>query len=307
MPPVFAVEPSPEAPKASEVLAVLLAAAELRDAVPADWVLLKRLVKGPDEEELEEPLPEPVPVDAEEVEAVAVDVAASPELELPPPPLLAAVPPPLELPPPPSRLTETVMEDVSPELFMLTDKPCRRPASRGAFSETYRSAAVTPVRRMVFSTPPWAAVTVRTVARGPCGPPVSGCAALFFSHHRPKPPSANTNAARPQAIFRAGPRTSGAGSGPGGTGRGCLSGTGRPLCWGCMGSTATHRAKRSGNNYPIRIDKTFSCRVRLCNRGRESRRRGDLAVHGSQKLRVAPGLAQFVEQQFHAFHGREGA
>ncbi len=138
---------------ASEAVVVVLTAAALRDAVPDDWVLLNRLVKGPDEEELEEPLPEPVPVDAEEVEAVAVDVAAPPELELSLPPPLAAVPPPLERPPPPLRVTETVMEVESPELLMLTDMPPRRPASCGAFSEAYRSAAVTPVRRMVLSTP----------------------------------------------------------------------------------------------------------------------------------------------------------
>jgi hypothetical protein len=257
MPPDVEVEPSPEVPKACEPLAVLLTAAELREAEPADWALLNRLVMEREEEELEELLPEPVPVDADELGAAAA--VAPPELELPPPLLLAAAlpppsePPPERLPPPPPRPTETVMEVESPELLMLTDMPPRRPLSRGAFSETYRSAAVTPVRRNVRSTPPRVAVTVRSVARGPAGPPVSGCAARFFSHHRPTPPSANTSAARPQAIFRAGLRTPGAGSGPGGTGRGRLSGAGRPPSWGCMGfhchaSRETTRAQTSYQN-----------------------------------------------------------
>jgi hypothetical protein len=240
MPPDVDVEPSPEDPKACEALAVLLTAAELRDAVPTDLLLENRLVKPlegeePEEEdELEESLPEPVPVDVEAVEAVAVDEPPEPELPLPPPPPLELPPPPEPPPerppppPPPPRPTETVMEAESPELLMLTDMPPRRPLSRGAFSETYRSAAVTPVRRNVRSTPPWVAVTVRSVARGPAGPPVSGCAARFFSHHSPTPPSATISAASPQAIFRPGPGTLGAGSGPGWTGRGCLSGAGRP-------------------------------------------------------------------------------
>lgn len=216
---------------ASETTGAVLTAAVLRDAVPADWVLENRLVREPEVEELEESLPEPVPVDVEAVEAAAVDVVALLELELSPPPLLVELPPPEpppERPPPPARVTETVMEAESPELLMLTDMPPRRPASCGAFSETYRSAAVTPVRRNVRSTSPRVAVTVRTVARGPAGPPVSGCTLLLFSHHRPTPPSATTSAASPQAIFRPGPGTLGAGSGPGWTGRGCLSGAGRP-------------------------------------------------------------------------------
>ena len=219
---------------ASEAAAAVWTAAVLRDAVPADWVLANRLVKEEDEDVVEEPLALPAAAEEDdEVEAVAVDADEPLELELSLPPLLAAVlpPPPPEPPPerpPPPRVTDTVMEVESPELLMLTDMPPRRPASCGALSETYRSAAVTPVRRNVCSTSPRVAVTVRSVARGPAGPPVSGCAARLFSHHKPTPPSATTSAASPQAIFRPGPGTLGAGSGPGWTGRGCLSGTGRP-------------------------------------------------------------------------------
>lgn len=217
---------------ASEAVAVVWTAAELRDAVPADWVLANRLVKAEDEDEAEELLALLAEVEADdEVEAVAVDADEPLELSLPPPlaaALLPLVDDPLDRPPPPLRVTETVMEVESPALLMLTDMPCLWPDSCGAFSETYRSAAVTPVRRKVRSTSPRVAVTVRTVARGPAGPPVSGCTLLLFSHHRPTPPSATTSAASPQAIFRPGPGTLGAGSGPGWTGRGCLSGAGRP-------------------------------------------------------------------------------
>lgn len=227
MPPALEVDPNPVLPSALELLAELLTADELRDAVPTDLVPANRLIVAPDEEALPPLLAPPAcAVESEELLAVAMDVEAPPELELSPPPD-AALPPP-ERPPPP-RLTETVMEVESPELLILTDMPPRRPASRGAVSETYCSAAVTPVRRNVRSTPPRVAVTVRSVATGPCGPPVSGCAARFFSHHKPSPPSVTTRAKIPQAIRREGLRTLGAGSGPGCAGRGCLSGAGRPL------------------------------------------------------------------------------
>ena len=227
MPPEPEVEPNPELPRALELLVVLLTADELRDAVPTDFVPANRLIPELEEEELEPPFA--CEEESEEPPAAAVDVEEPPEPELsppPPPPADALLPP--ERPPPP-RLTETVMAVESPELLKLTDKPCRCPPIWGAVSETYRSAAVTPVSRNVRSTPPRVAVTVRSVATGPCGPPVSGCAARFFSHHKPSPPSATRSANMPQAIRREGLRTPGLGSGPGSAGRGCLSGAGRPL------------------------------------------------------------------------------
>jgi hypothetical protein len=142
---------------ASEALAVVLTAAELRDAVPTDWVLESRLLIARDEEELDVLPAELEAVEVEvEVDAVAVEPLEL-ELSLLPPLAEALPPPPLDEPlerPPPLRVTETVMEVESPELLMLTDIPCRCPAICGAFNETYRSAAVTPVRRNVRSTRP---------------------------------------------------------------------------------------------------------------------------------------------------------
>lgn len=229
MPPAPEVDPNPELPRALELLVALFTADELRDAVPTDLVPANRLIAEPDEEPPEAPLAPPVVADESGDPLEATELEDPPEPELSPllPPLDAPLPPP-ERPPPP-RLTETVIEDESPELSILTDMPPLRPASRGAVSDTYRSAAVTPVRRNVRSTPPCVAVTVRSVATGPCGPPVSGCAARFFSHHSPRPPSVTKSANMPQAIRREGLRTLGLGSGPGSAGRGCLSGAGRPL------------------------------------------------------------------------------
>ncbi len=237
MPPAVEVEPKPELPMAAEPDDALLLAAELRDAVPTLLTLAKRFVRVREEEEL---LEDELLLDEETAEADDaddVDAVELPELELSPPPVLAAPPPeppldePEDRPPPapPPRVTDTVIDVESPELLILTDMPPRRPANRGALSETYRSAAVAPVRRRVRSTPPWVAVTVRSVAMGPCGPPVAGCTARFFNHHKPKPHSTATSANKPHRILREGGGTPGTGSGPGCAGRGCLSGAGRPL------------------------------------------------------------------------------
>lgn len=171
MPPAEAVEPSPEDPMACEDEALLWTTDELRDAVPTLFVLASRPVRPPEEED-ELALLEDEALDDPEL-AVDADELVELELSLPPPPLLAAElpppppPPPPDRPPPPPRETVTVTEPESPELLMLTDMPPRRPASCGALSEAYRSAAVTPVRRKVRSMLALVAVTVRRVATGP--------------------------------------------------------------------------------------------------------------------------------------------
>jgi hypothetical protein len=66
--------------------------------------------------------------------------------------------------PPPAVLTTVIWRTVALPPVMVTLRPPRFPRSCGTMSEEYRSAEVTPVRRMVSSTVPLLTAATRTLA-----------------------------------------------------------------------------------------------------------------------------------------------
>ncbi|MBX5494387.1 MAG: hypothetical protein IRZ15_03545 [Bryobacteraceae bacterium] len=71
---------------------------------------------------------------------------------------------------PPALLTTVICRTPGPPLAMLTLIPPRLPRSRGTTRETYFSAAVTPVTRIVCSREPVDTVAVRIDALAPSAP-----------------------------------------------------------------------------------------------------------------------------------------
>ena len=146
----------------------------------------------------------------------------------PPPPPRGAPPPdeppPLGEPPPPC-------ERVPPPCMAMA-RPPRPPLSCGAISDTYLSAAVTPVSRTVRSKPPVDTVAVRKIEPPGPEPVVSVLSALEARRRQPAKPKTANKIAVTKGIM---PRPLGRGSADGtacGTGwlaGGVGNGAGKPL------------------------------------------------------------------------------